>query len=94
MAGSTQFSVASSTQTDPVLLAHGDELFSLSGTWAGTVTPEVGITSAAGVLSWRSDVSNAKTANGVFSFQLPSRSPVRFDVTYTSGTVVIDVWRP
>lgn len=94
MAGSTQFSLAATGQTDPVSLAHGDEFFALSGTWVGTVTPQFGIVSAAGVTTWRDDVSNAKTTNGVFRFDAPSRATIRFDFTRTSGTVVIDVWRP
>lgn len=89
-----QFSLAASGQTDFVTLTQGDELFALSGTWAGTVTPQFGIVAANGTITWRDDTANAKTANGAFRFDVPSRTPVRFDFTRTSGTVVIDVWKP
>ena len=57
-------------------------------------TPQVAVVDALGAISWRSMTSNALSANDVKRFQLISRAKVRFDFVRTSGTVVIDVWRP
>ena len=89
------YSLAATGSTDWLELSNGNEIVALSGTWAGSVVPEI-----------RTPLGNASpvsapvgtpiefTANQAWTHDLPAKTVIRFTFTRTSGTAVIEVWRP
>jgi hypothetical protein len=89
------YTLAATGSSDPIELSNGNEYVALSGTWSGTVVPYLVTPSGAEVPLAAPDFTPISwTVNQAQVLGAPQKSKIKFTFTRTSGTAVIEIFRP